>query len=293
MPVSFRSFKWKWFFKAAAVVTIGLACCSYIVLSPFVGEWLYNMVLFHPWKYPDGFYGIKSIKGVKPQDRYIETRSHGKIHAWYFPVANARYTVLLSHGNGGNLTLVADNIEMFLDHDLSVLAYDYEGYGRSAGAPSLSRVFESTLAAYRYLTDELKIPAGKIILFGESFGTAVSGDLASKAPCGAIILQCPLASVRRRGVEICDLAQIYPDFLWPESGFDNVRVFAHPHPPLLLIAGTKDQMIPVGHADELYKTAAEPKTYIEIEGAGHSHSATLMNSALYKKGLSDFLERLP
>jgi uncharacterized protein len=40
--------------------------------------------------------------------------------------------------------------------------------------------------------------------------------------------------------------------------------------PVMILHGTADESVPVTEARRLYAAAHEPKTIIEVEGAGHS-----------------------
>ncbi|HEY9785629.1 MAG TPA: alpha/beta hydrolase [Candidatus Obscuribacterales bacterium] len=287
------AFNWRWFLAAIAVVTVSFAASLYVCLSPYGGTDLYSLVIFHPAKPEQFWQEPHTVCGARKQDVCFLSQNGMRLHGWHFEQPNSDFTVLLSHGNGGNITNCIAEIEMLLERKLSVFAYDYEGYGKSEGKPSLDNICMDARAAYDFLVSEKGVNPEEIILFGESLGTAVTGNLASKVNCAAIILQSPLASIHRRGVEICAvIAMWYPPFMWPEQGLDNIAAFQKPHHPLFLVSGTADRMIPVGHADDLFKAAAAPKTYVRVEGAGHSHDETLLKCPLYANSLDRFLAQL-
>ena len=182
---------------------------------------------------------------------------------------------------------------MLLSSGQSVFAYDYEGYGRSEGNTNMYVVRDDALCAYRYLTDVLHYKSKDIILFGESLGTAITALIADSVPCAGIVYQSPLYSVRRRAGEILPLLKCYPKCFWPEDGFDNSGWVTKAHPPFLIIAGVKDPVIPIAHADDLFSIAIEPKKYVRIEGAGHTGNPAFMNAPQYKKAIQEFVDSLP
>ncbi len=233
----------------------------------------------------------KQISGLNIQDVYFEGSDKKRIHAWYVVNPKAHMTVLLSHGNGGNLTYRAELVATLVKAGLSVLAYDYEGYGKSEGEPSVETACNDAKSAYEYLVHDSKIPADKIILCGESLGTGITGDLASKVKCAGVILQCPFMSLRERAVELLPIENIYPQFFYPANALDNVAVFSKPHAPLLIIGGVLDHVLPIHHADELFKSAIEPKSYIRIENAGHTGDPALL-TAEYATGLEAFIKSI-
>jgi hypothetical protein len=82
-----------------------------------------------------------------------------------------------------------------LARGVSVLAYDYRGYGKSEGAPSEEGVYLDVLGAYDHLRTR-GIPASGVIAFGESLGSVVSAHLASRRPCAGLVLVSPMTSLR-------------------------------------------------------------------------------------------------
>ncbi|HEY9757201.1 MAG TPA: alpha/beta hydrolase [Oculatellaceae cyanobacterium] len=279
---------WKWVRNICAALTATTIAVFVTVFCP-LDQQLFNLVLFHPSRYPDGWYNLKEIAGCKIEDTYFTASDGNRVHAWYIEKPGAKLTTLVSHGNGFNLTFLLENFKMLLNDGSSVFAYDYEGYGRSEGQPSVERACDDARKAYSYLVTRKHVRPDSIILFGESLGTGITGNLASKVASAGVILQCPFLSLRERAVEILPVEHIYPQFLFPENALDNAAVFSKQHPPLLIVGGVKDTVLPVHHADKLAEVALAPKSYIRIEEAGHSGDPLLLQSPLYAQSLKAFL----
>ncbi len=286
-----KAFNWRWFLKAAALCTLIYVACMYVYFCPLVDQGICNKIIFHPEK-KDGPWTVRSVAGHEYQDVFFKSKNGSKLHGWYFPVKDAKYTFLCMHGNGGNLAYRTPEMELLLGTGSSVLMFDYQGYGMSEGKPTLSGVVDDAQAAYNFLVREKHVDPQHLILFGESLGTSVAGNLSRRVECAGIVLQCPIASIRRRACEIVGPVCIYPDFLWPSAGFDNVGIFREKHAPLLLISGTLDPMIPVAHGDDLFRQASQPKTYVRIEGVGHTGDPRLTTAPEYARALNAFLQRL-
>jgi pimeloyl-ACP methyl ester carboxylesterase len=291
-PAQTKKFNWRWFFRAAAICVLLVMLGFYICMSPYFGSWAYDKVLFHPEKKTDGPWKVRDIAGHTYEDVYFNSKNGSKLHGWYFDTPGAKYTVLFNHGNGANLSYRGEELALLLKNHVNILTYDYQGYGLSEGEPTQPKVLQDSRAAYDYLVETKHISPDRIIIFGESLGTAIAGNLASKVKCAGVILQCPLASVKRRGVELLFPLALYPDFLWVESGLSNVSKFAGDHEPLLMIAGTIDPMIPIAHADDLYNAASQPKTYVRVEGAGHTGDEKLLGAPEYARALKEFIANL-
>ena len=63
----------------------------------------------------------------------------------------------------------------------SVLILDYRGYGKSSGRPSEQGLYRDSEAGFIYLLGK-GYRAEQIIIHGQSLGTAVAIDLASRRP---------------------------------------------------------------------------------------------------------------
>ncbi|MCA0315911.1 MAG: alpha/beta hydrolase [Candidatus Melainabacteria bacterium] len=239
----------------------------YVLLAPAVASPLYNKILFFPSK--ELALNIDSINGTAKENIFIESGGE-KINAWLFDKAGARGTVLISHGNAGNISHRIPIIEYFLGQNFSVLAYDYQGYGLSSGEPGIDKICQDGLSAYDYLTKERKIAPTKIVLFGESLGGAVSAHIAGNREVAAIILQSTFSSLPHVARAKMLLMRAYPNFLFPKNKMDSAKTLSSEHAPLLIIHGKADNVIPYSEGELLNRKAAEPKTFVSIEGGGHN-----------------------
>ena len=89
---------------------------------------------------------------------FIKTADGESIAGVHARVEGARYTILLSHGNGediGDLDIVFARLNGL---GLSVFAYDYRGYGASGGVPSEVNAYRDIDAAYAYVVGALGVP---------------------------------------------------------------------------------------------------------------------------------------
>jgi fermentation-respiration switch protein FrsA (DUF1100 family) len=93
-----------------------------------------------------------------------------QLTGWYIPAENSNLTVLFCHGNGGNMMHRLDSINIFYNLGLNCFIFDYRGYGKSHGKPTEEGTYLDAAAAYKWLTEEKKVPADDIIIFGRSLG---------------------------------------------------------------------------------------------------------------------------
>jgi hypothetical protein len=210
------------------------------------------------------------------EERGITTDDGMRLHAWYAPVtASAPPTarapgagdapvLVWSHGNGGNIGNRVDVVLALQARGVSVLAYDYRGYGRSQGRPSEAGVYCDARAAY----DSERVrgtPPGRIVCFGESLGSAVTLRLATERPCAGVVLVAPFTT-------LADVACWHYGLLGRLAGsrFDAAASVKRLAVPLLVAHGDRDEIVPFELGERLFAAAPEPKRFVRVRGAHHN-----------------------
>lgn len=183
----------------------------------------------------------------------------------------------MSHGNAEDITRVEDWVQnTFLSKvHANVFIYEYTGYSNSSSKPSEKFVYSDCSAAYWFLNMVLKIPANKIIAYGRSLGSGPSCYLAEKFQLAGLILQTPLCSIFRVVVEF--------KFTLPGDMFANIDRIRNIKCPLLIIHGTKDEIVPFEHSVELFRECrSDKKMAFFVEGAGHNNIETVAGMPLFE-----------
>src|SRR5436309_9420331 len=93
--------------KAARVAA--LTYLLVLVLLMFLEEKL----IFFPSRYPEGNWMPDRLKF---QDVEFRTQDGVRLHGWYCPVKEPEAVVLVSHGNAGNLSHRAEEIQLRQQH---------------------------------------------------------------------------------------------------------------------------------------------------------------------------------
>lgn len=227
-----------------------------------------NLIFFPDAVVPDPPPGV--------EERGITTDDGVRLHAWYAPAAASpparaqaagagdAPVLVWSHGNGGN---VANRVDVFLAlqaRGVSVLAYDYRGYGRSQGRPSEAGVYADARAAYDGERAR-GVPPGRIVCFGESLGCAVALRLATERPCAGVVLVAPFTT-------LADVACWHYGLLGRLVGnrFDAVGSVERLAVPLLVAHGDRDEVVPFELGRRLFAAAPEPKRFVRVRGAHHN-----------------------
>ncbi len=78
--------------------------------------------------------------------------------------------MLFAHGNTEDLGNLRPFQEAYVAQGVSVLTFDYPGYGLSSGRPSEQGAYAAADAALEYLVDARGLEPGRIVVHGRSLG---------------------------------------------------------------------------------------------------------------------------
>lgn len=216
----------------------------------------------------------------------IATADGERLSGWFVPAPGARATVLFFHGNAGSIAHRVDWLPMFRQLRLSALLFDYRGYGASTGAPTEAGTYADADAAWRYLTETRKIPAARIVLFGESLGGAVAAHLAARTQPAALVLHSAFTSAPDLA---SDIYPFLPARLLSRFRYATLEAVQAAHCPLLVAHSPQDEIVPVAHGRRLFQAAAGPKQFLELAGS-HNNGFVFMRTEWVRE-FDDFLTR--
>lgn len=261
------------------LITGGIAALGLIGLLYYFA----NRSVYFPLKYPAGDWERQSA--VDASDAWMETSDGVKIHGWWLRRNDSPWATLFLHGNAGNVTHRAAHMQEIAAAGSSVLVLDYRGYGKSSGSPSEEGLYRDSEAGFIYLLGQ-GYRAERIILQGESLGSAVAIDLASRRPCAGLILEAPFTSAS-------DVAATVVPYLGPllVRGFNSVPKIRWIRVPKLFLQGDRDQVVPLRLGQKLFAAAQGQKTFWVIPGAGHNNILEVAGSE-YRERLHAFYESL-
>lgn len=224
--------------------------------------------------------------GLSYEEVAIRTKDGLSISGWYIPAKNEKAVVLFCHGNAGNISNRLDSVRISHGLSLSVLIFDYRGYGKSEGRPSEEGTYLDGEAAWDYLFTVKKVPPGRIILWGRSLGAAVAAEIATRRSSAALIVESGFASVPDLGKKLYPWLPVKLISKFHYATIDKIGTIRCPK---LIIHSRKDDIVPFEHGRMNYEKALPPKEFLEIRG-GHN-DGFLLSGRIYTGGIEGFLER--
>jgi len=231
-------------------------------------------VAFHPVSVQAG---ETWIAPALAEDVWFSTNDGYRLHGWFFKAqaTPATATIIYFHGNGGNIKNIGWLGEHLAARGLSVLLFDYRGYGRSEGSlEDEAGLYADADAAYEYVLSKRGVPPQKVVLYGHSLGTAAVADLAARRECAAVIMESGPSSGRDMAKVVLPWlpSQLY--FL-AKNRFDSVGKLSRVHCAVLITHGESDETVPTEQARTLFAAANQPKKLMILPGADHNFSGSL------------------
>jgi uncharacterized protein len=183
------------------------------------------------------------------------------------PTSNPGPAVLVCNGNGGDRSMRAGLAAELARMGLAVLLFDYRGYGGNPGSPTEEGLADDARAALEYLAGRPEVDPGRVVYLGESLGAAVALRLAVERPPAALVLRSPFASLAEVGRRHYP---VLPVSLLLRDRYDSAAVVGRLTAPLLVVAGSRDRIVPVSHSRRLFAAAPQPKRLVVLDGADHN-----------------------
>jgi fermentation-respiration switch protein FrsA (DUF1100 family) len=265
-----------------------------VVLTPVLAHagicgvmmFLEGSLIFFPMPYPQGDW---EQRDVPVEDAWFEADDGTQLHGWFLDHPRPRAVVLFAHGNAGNLTHRLEHIaRLSRDLRLSVLIFDYRGYGRSQGRPDEQGLLADARAARRWLGQRVGLAEPQIVLHGESLGGGVLVDLAARDGARGLVLESTFSSLPDVAAHHYPLLPVR----WlMRNRLDSLAKIGQYRGPLVQCHGDADSIVPLEQAQRLFAaaTGSEPKRFVQLPG--HDHNDPLPDE--WYEALEEFYGSLP
>ena len=181
---------------------------------------------------------------------------------------------LVFGGNGSSAIGWGPFVHGLPDAGAAFLLIDYPGSGANGGAPSPGSIHAASAAAVSALAAHLRLSlaelAPRLAVFGHSLGCAAALGYAASHPVARIVLVAPFTSMydmarRVLGWPLCEILV---------HRFDNRAcldaIVAPGGPPITIIHGTADEVIPIAMGRELASRHAQAIRLVEVPGGSHN-----------------------
>ena len=256
--------------KLGAAVAIGVPLAAYL---------LQDKLIFQPRPLAEPQRQAIAARHPEVADTFLQAADGTRLHAWHVKSAADAPLVLYFGGNAEEVSWMLDELPRRAS-GAAWLLVDYRGYGSSGGAPSEESLNADALAWY----DLFAHTSSQILAFGRSLGSGVAVRLATERPLDGLILVAPYDSLVEVGKRHYPFL---PVGLLLRHRFDSLSLAPRMKAPLLCIAATHDEIIPIEHAKRLYAAWGGPKRWAEL-AAGHN---SMDDHPVYWSNIQTFIAR--
>jgi fermentation-respiration switch protein FrsA (DUF1100 family) len=213
---------------------------------------------------PAGF--TPALLGLAYEEISLVTADGLKISGWYLPAAEPHHALLYCHGNAGDIRDWVHAAPPFVEAGVSVLVFDYRGYGRSEGHPSEEGLYLDGEAVWSWLSDRGAAEDIPVSILGKSLGSAVACSLAARKRPKSLVLDSAFTSMREI---VAHNVPWVPSTAIPRL-FESLDIVGDIDCPTLVIHGGRDALVPIEHGRQLYKALNSAKAMRIIDPAGHN-----------------------
>ncbi|GAB4828171.1 hypothetical protein Ancab_035088 [Ancistrocladus abbreviatus] len=227
------------------------------------------------------FSGITAEKNVDVH--LLDTKGGDKIVATFWKHPFARFTLLYSHGNAADLGQMQELfIELRAHLRVNIMSYDYSGYGASTGKPTEFNTYHDIEAVYNCLKTKYGLKQEDLILYGQSVGSGPTLHLAARLKrLRGVVLHSAILS----GIRV--LYNVKMTF-WFDI-FKNIDKIRNVSCPVLVIHGTRDEIVDWSHGKRLWELSKEKFDPLWVNGGGHCNLETYPE---YIKHLRKFINAM-
>ena len=241
------------------VLIIGVCGYALVVAVLYFAQ---RSMLYHPTalRIPPAEAGMPEAEEVE-----LRTSDGETLVAWHVPPRGDKPVVIYFHGNGEIIQWRIAHHRALIRNGAGLIAVNFRGYGGSTGSPTEDGLHRDAAAAYAFAVAHY--PAQRIVLYGVSLGTGVAVKLAAEQPVAKLILEAPYTSTADVAAGMFPFVPVHwlmKDQLRSDQWIGKVHV------PLLIMQGTRDEVIPIRFGERLFALANEPKQFVRFEGGGHN-----------------------
>ena len=212
---------------------------------------------------PPRDYELDDIKEV-----YIPTDDGIELLSWYYEGKSNLPILLYFQGNSFHIGDRAYRIQRYINQNFSVLIVSWRGFGGNKGKPTEKNLYIDGEASINWIINNTNFDLDQIIVYGESLGSGIAVELATKYKFLSLVLEAPFTSIpdiARKRYPIFPIKSLVKDKFNNYSKIDQIKS------PLLIISGKKDEIVPHFHSLKLLKKAKVQTKSVFIDDAIHNN----------------------
>ncbi|WP_224368000.1 alpha/beta hydrolase [Hyalangium versicolor] len=174
-------------------------------------------------------------------------------------------TIVFFHGNGEQISYLAELGSDLHSRGLGFLAVEYPGYGTNPGTPSEQGLYQAAEVAIAELRAQ-GVTRESTVLGSVSLGGGVAVEMAKRGHGARMVLLAPFTSVADMGNLV---VPFLPTRLLVRDPFDNASKAPGIDIPVLIFHGDQDEVIPVRMGQKMGQLFPHGRAEV-VPGAHHN-----------------------
>ena len=217
--------------------------------------------------------------GYKAREVTYNSKDGTQLFAWYTPPHSGQQKVIVfMHGNSHNIEEYYHKLITFADEGYGTLLPEYRGFGGIEGHINQANLEADAIAAVEFLYSQ-GFANKDIYIYGMSLGSHLGINavyrLQKRKPFAGLILEVPFDSLLNVAKMAVPVPMPFDTIL--RDQYDNLGMIDFVRSPILIMGGSKDGLVPVDLAQNLYNYAPDPKNIIIYENGGHNNLFNFRN----------------
>lgn len=223
--------------------------------------------------------------GLTYEDISVVSANGRRIVGWFVPAqwageldANPAGTVLVMHGTSGPVACTLPWVAVAAANRMHVVAFDYQGYGDSEGAPDIATLLDDSQAMLDWILSDESTARQNVHLLGISLGTGPALGLAalrSRPEIKSVTLDGPYDPEAMIALAAEPAGILFPlldfsarlGFAWL---FETRARLGDIQTPVMILQAEDDTTTPTSGATALYERIGSPsKSFWLFEGLTH------------------------
>lgn len=279
---------------AALAFVLGLFLLTCSCQGYLAGK--YNGTLLHPRK---AYIDNPSALGMPFEDVAFKNRSGKILRGWFIRNLKTDAVVVVCCGSSGNMSLHMEYAKFLYAGGLSVLLWDYQGFGMSEGKADIRCLHNDVVSALKYVKNRDGV--GSIGLFGVSLGTVFALSAAVQTGLAKCVLVDSIYEPEEELLEILDktMGRFFAFAMVKWFSFTGFPTGFHPHSslarmkdiPVFLVHGEKDKIVPASGALRCYESAVGVRRLWILEDTKHTPDSLTRHAGEYQTQVVNYFRK--
>ena len=203
---------------------------------------------------------------INANEIFIDNNEGDQLRSIFFQhPSTTKTTLLMFHGNAGPIENRFYKINKLSKYEQNILLISWRGYSGNTGTPTEEGLYLDAESSLQWLNSQ-NISPQDIVIYGESLGTAVALEMASKYRFKGVILEAPFTSM-------IDAAKHHYPYLpvsWMlKDKFLSSSKIHKNFSPIFIMHAKGDDVVPFWMGKKIYEIANDPKMKLFIDENNH------------------------